>query len=162
LALWRRHPEWPLLTVLQNPRTARPGASVANIDHRVGYVPDDEVRHLQNTHLFHLCPSETEGFGHYLMEAMSTAAVTITTDAAPMNELVTPDRGLLVACASHGRQNLATTCYFDESAMERAIERAITMPDEECAMLGTRARAFYERNDRDFRERLAAAVLAAR
>lgn len=161
LALWRRHPEWPQLTVLQNPRTVRPGIPAANIDHRVGYVSDDEVRGLQNSHLFHLCPSETEGFGHYLMEAMSVAAVTITTDAEPMNELVTAERGLLVAHASSGRQNLATTYYFDAAAMETAVARAIAMPDEECARVGARARAFYERNDREFRERLVAAVQAA-
>ena len=161
LALWRRHPEWPLLTVLQNPRTAQPGPPASNIDHRVGYVTDAEVRELQNSHRFHLCPSETEGFGHYLMEAMSVAAVTLATDAAPMNELVTPERGLLVGWSRTGRQALATTYFFDEAAMEAAVERALALSDAECEAIGARARAFYERNDREFRQLLAAAVAAA-
>lgn len=161
LALWRRHPEWPRLTVLQNPRTAQPGPPVANIDHRVGYISDQDVRQLQNSHRFHLCPSETEGFGHYLMEAMSVGAVTIATDAPPMNELVTPDRGLLVRCNRTGTQNLATTYFFDDAAMEAAVERALALSDAECEAIGARARAFYDDNDRAFRRRLAEAVAAA-
>src|SRR5579875_1491191 len=73
LALWRRHPEWPRLTVVQHPREAEAGPPAANIDHRIGYLDEAELRRLQNAHLFHLCPSETERFGHYIVEAMEAA-----------------------------------------------------------------------------------------
>ncbi|RPE79825.1 glycosyltransferase [Vulcaniibacterium tengchongense] len=158
LALWRRHPEWPVLRVLQNPCKAQPGPAAANIEHRVGYVGDDELRRLQNEHAVHLCPSETEGFGHYIVEAMSVGAVTITLDAEPMNELVGADRGVLVAAAARGRQHLATTYHFDEAAMEAAIERVLAMPSPERERIGARARAWYEANDRQFGDRLVAAV----
>src|SRR5574337_2187927 len=96
LALWRRHPECPRLTVVQHPGDAKPATPDANIDHRIGYLDEAELKRLQNAHRFHLCPSETEGFGHYIVEAMSVGAVVITLDAPPMNEMITPERGLLV------------------------------------------------------------------
>ena len=60
-------------------------------------LDDAALRTLQNSHRFHLCLSEAEGWGHYIAEALSVGAITLTCDAAPMNELVTAERGLLVA-----------------------------------------------------------------
>ena len=144
LALWRRHPEWPRLTVVQHPREAKPGVPAVNVDHHIGYLDEAELRRLQNAHLFHLCPSETEGFGHYIVEAMSVGAVVITLDAPPMNEMITPERGLLLPYARTGTQHLAVTYHFDDAAMEAAVMRAIAMDDAECRVLGAAARAWYE------------------
>ena len=160
LALWRRHPEWPMLTVVQNPRTATPAAPVANIDHRIDYLDDADLRRLQNEHLFHLCPSQTEGFGHYLMEALGIGAVTITLDAAPMNELVAADHGLLVTAKPIGTQNLSTIYTFEDADMERIVAECIAMPDARVAELSRAARAFFESNDRRFGERLGEAIAA--
>ncbi|MGH8153048.1 MAG: glycosyltransferase [Rhodanobacteraceae bacterium] len=158
LALWLRHPEWPTLTVLQSPRSARPGPPAANIAHRVDYIPDAELKRIQNAHRFHLCPSETEGFGHYLVEAMGIGATVVTLDAPPMNEMVTPDRGALVPFSGTGSQSLATTYFYDKGAMEIVIERLLAMPDNELEHLGQAARAWFEDNDREFRKRVAEAV----
>ena len=160
LALWREHPEWPTLTVVQNPRAARPGAPAANIRHLIDYLDDAELKRLQNAHRFHLCPSETEGFGHYLVEAMGIGAVTITLDAPPMNEMIAPGRGLRVAISRTGTQNLATTYFFEAAAMAATIERAIALPDAELDAIGAAARAWFEGNDRAFRQRIGAAVEA--
>jgi len=43
-----------------------------------------------------ICPSVTEGYGHYINEGRATKSVVITTDYSPMNELVTPDTGVLI------------------------------------------------------------------
>lgn len=159
LELWRKHPEWPRLTVVQNPREAKPiEPAVANIDHRMDYIDDAELRRLQNANWYHLCLSETEGFGHYLVEAMSVAAVAITTDAAPMNELVQPDRGVLIGYSATGIQHLATTYFFDESVLEVEIERLLAAPEEELQQIGHRAREWFLANDRGFSRRLALAL----
>ncbi|HEX4480706.1 MAG TPA: glycosyltransferase [Rudaea sp.] len=160
LELWRRHPEWPTLTVVQNPRTANPGVPAANIDHRVDYLDAAQLRRLQNEHAFHICPSQTEGFGHYLMEAIGIGAVTITLDAAPMNELVAPDHGMLVAAKPMGTQALSAIYTFDDADMERVIGECIAMPDARIAELSAVARDFYESNDRRFGECLGEAIAA--
>jgi hypothetical protein len=158
LALWRRHPEWPRLTVVQHPSEAKPAAPAGNIDHRIGYLDDAELKRLQNAHWFHLCPSETEGFGHYIVEAMSAGAVVITLDAPPMNEMVTPERGILVPYSRTGSQHLATTYHFDDAAMETAVMRTLASDDARCKALGAAARAWYEVERAAFPARLDAAL----
>lgn len=157
-ALWASHPEWPVLTIVQSRRSAVPVTQADNIDYRLDYLDDAELRRLQNAHWFHLCPSETEGFGHYLLEAMSVGAIAITTDAPPMNELVACERGLLVRYARTGTQNLATTFYFDEVAMEAAISAAIAMTEDEVRAMGASARDWFIANHQSFPQRLHAAV----
>jgi hypothetical protein len=162
LAVWRRHPEWPLLRVLQAPQAAasdHPKSQCPNIDHRIGYVRDiSEIRRLQNTHAFHLCLSEAEGWGHYIVEAMSCAAVVITCDAPPMNELVRPDRGLLVHAHEAGMLNAAMRYHFDEAALEAVIEHAMAMDVIERQAMGQRARDWFLTNQRAFAPRLDAAL----
>jgi glycosyltransferase involved in cell wall biosynthesis len=160
LALWRRHPEWPRLTVLQSPRAARQPVSAPNIVHRVDYIADDELRRIQNRHRFHVCPSETEGFGHYLVEAMGVGAVVVTLDAPPMNEMVTRERGALVPFSRTGTQSLATTYFYDEAAMESVVDRLLATPDAEFEQMGAAARAWFEDNDRAFKARILQAVRA--
>lgn len=161
LALWQRHPEWPQLLVLQSPRTAiaQTDPIPANIEHRVGYLEDiGEVRRLQNSRTFHLCLSETEGWGHYIVEAMSCKAVVITCDAPPMNELVTPARGILVNANESGPFNMATLQRFDETALENAITRLSSMHEHEYTALGEQARAWFDTNEASFARRLDAAL----
>lgn len=160
LAAWQKHPEWPRLTVLQSPRVAREVVCAPNIVHRVDYIPDTELQRLQNAHRFHLCPSETEGFGHYLVEAMGVGAVTVTLDAPPMNEMVASERGTLVPYSRTGTQSLATTYFYDEAALESVIERLLATPDTELERIGAAARSWFEDNDRAFKARIADAVRA--
>lgn len=158
--VWRRHPEWPRLILIHHKDGAAALPSAANIDVRVGYLSDQDLRALQNQSLFHLCLSLTEGWGHYIAEAMGVGAVTITVDARPMNELVSPERGVLVPYRATGMQRLATTYQFDEAGLEAAIDRTIAMSDAECEQLGARARDWFVDNKRGFASRIEAALLA--
>ena len=137
MEVWRKHPEWPLLTVLQDPRRARPGPTARNIAHRIEYLdvtrPEQraEMSRLQNSHLFHICPSETDTWGHYIGEGLGVGALMLATNAPPMTEMVQPDRGLLIDYSHTGRRGLATTYYFDEKALVARVEEAIHMPTAE-------------------------------
>lgn len=159
LDTWRRHPEWPLLTVVQNPRTAGGQVHAANIDHRLEYLDDARLRELQNAHRFHLCPSETEGFGHYLMEAMSVGAVTLTTAAEPMDELVSAERGILIPPARSRRRQLASYYYVDAAGIEAAVEQALALPETRLAELSAQAREYFVLNDQGFAARFCQAVM---
>lgn len=156
LKLWQRHPEWPRLTVVQSPRTASALPPTPNIDHRIDYIDDTELRRLQNANVFHLCCSETEGFGHYLVEAMSVGAVVLTTDAPPMNELVDASRGVPIRISRTGTQCLAQTCFVDAEALEHQINALLTCDDAHLGTLGQAARRWFESNDAAFPERLRA------
>jgi len=156
--LWQRHPQWPRLTVVQREKLRLPEAPRDNLNFVTRYLHDDELRELQNRNTFHLCPSETEGFGHYLVEGLGVGAIVLTTDAPPMNEIVTAERGILVPYRRTGTQDLATRYQVDQDGLEDGIERMLALGDAERATLRERARAWYEQNDRDFRRRLVDAV----
>lgn len=158
LALWAKHPEWPPLTVVWRRKRVDTGHLPANVRMVREHLSDTAYQRLQNTHRFHLCPSQTEGFGHYLVEAMSCAAVVVTLDAPPMNELVTARRGILVTASATGMQDLATLYEADETALETAIERCLAMSDADAAGLGEAARAWYDANREALPERLRDAV----
>ena len=89
---------------------------------------------------------------------MGVGAVTVTLDAPPMNEMVTPDRGALIPHSRTGTQSLATTYFYDEAALEAVIGRLLDTPAAELERMGAAARAWFEDNDRAFRERIAAAI----
>ena len=158
--LWSRHPEWPRLTVVQSLGGDAVPVARANIEWRGDYLGDAELKSLQNANGIHLCTSETEGWGHYIAEAESAAAIVIATDAAPMNELVRPERGLLIGARPSGRQHLATTFEFDAGALEAAIEQVLALGDGPRRQLGSAARAWFQDNKRDFPARLTRALAA--
>jgi glycosyltransferase involved in cell wall biosynthesis len=161
LDAWKRHPHWPQLTLVQRSKSSQDAdADPANVIRLTQYLDDDALKLLQNSHRFHLCPSRTEGFGHYLMEALSVGAVTLTTDGAPMNELVTAERGILIPAARTGRQATATTWLVDSSEITEAVERALALDEEQCESLGSAAREFFLQNDRRFRDRIIAVLSA--
>ena len=156
--LWIRRPDFPLLTLIQRAPLKRPEPLPANVRLITDYIDDAELRTLQNRFLFHLCPSETEGFGHHLVEGMSCGAITLATDAPPMNEMVTNDRGVLVAYARTGTQQLATTYFVDEAALEHGVERLLGSSESERRARSEAARVWWDDNDRGFRRRLADAI----
>lgn len=158
LALWRKHPEWPMLTVAWRRKRVEIEAVPANVTLIREHLSDADYRRLQNEHRFHLCPSQTEGFGHYLVEAMSCRAVAITLDAEPMNELVDAERGVRVPARAIGMQDLATCYGFEEAAMEAAIEQCLRMDAATIEHIGDAARGWYENNHAGFPQRLLSAL----
>ena len=81
------NPQFPKLFVINN-RKMGIDAKRGNIDFIHDFLPKSKLQALQNQCGFHICPSETEGFGHYIMEALSCSAVVVTTNAPPMNEFI--------------------------------------------------------------------------
>ena len=154
LELWERHPEWPALTLVWHRRGAVPRSVPGNVELVDRYLSDDELRALQNRCGVHLCPSLSEGWGHYIGEALSCGAVTVTTDGPPMNELVGPDRGVLVAWRRSEPRKLGTDFHVDPDALEAAVETLLARPTAEKAQLGRAARSWFEENDARFRVRL--------
>jgi glycosyltransferase involved in cell wall biosynthesis len=153
LAAWQAHPEWPELTLVMNARLAPPSVP-ANVRLISEYLGDDDMRALQNACGIHLCPSQAEGWGHYIAEAMSTGAVVITTDAPPMNELVNAGSGLLVKVASSTPRHLGTCFQVDQNALEAAILTVMAMDTDQKARIGAQARAGFDALRTGFGERL--------
>ena len=155
LSLWKKHPEWPTLLLLQHKENA-PESYPDNVTLRSNYLSDDELNAIMNRHRIHLCPSLSEGWGHYIVEAMACEAVVITTDGPPMNELVTGDYGNLVKVASTEPRHLGTNFQVDETDLERTIESVLKTSADDLASKGRMARDWFLSNDQKFRKALPA------
>jgi glycosyltransferase involved in cell wall biosynthesis len=153
LALWKRHPEWPELVLVQKRQNA-PLRVPPNVQLISGYASDDELRRLQNECGIHLCPSRSEGWGHNLVEGMSCGGLVITTDALPMSEHVRADYGMLVSAVDTKPRHMGTCHFVDVGALEATIAAAIEMPVSRKAEMGRLAREGFLEIDSAFRERV--------
>jgi hypothetical protein len=149
LKVWGRHPEWPTLKVVtRHSHLIR--FATTNIDIFTKYFDETTLNILMNSAGVHICPSETEGFGHYINEALSTKALVVTTDAPPMNELVHSDFGVLVNYDTVTQQSFGERFHVDAADLERKIESVINMTPENKAEMGERARASFIETKRAF------------
>lgn len=158
-SLWSRHPEWPTLHIVSRRQGLLDGIVGGNIVH-VEHLAPAELRTLQNRCGVHLCPSEAEGYGHSIGEGLGTGALVLTTDAPPMSELVTPERGVLVPFASRQTQGLGSNFYVDEGALEAAIVRILGMDRAALQACSAAARGWFLENRQAFVTQLTEAVQA--
>jgi glycosyltransferase involved in cell wall biosynthesis len=152
LALWGNHPEWPELVLVQK-ASHIPRRLPKNVRAFSGHIDNTALMQMQNEYGLHLCPSRSEGWGHYIHEAMSCGAVVLTTDGPPMNEFIDKDTGVLVPYIDAQPRHLGTNFYVDPKALEVAIEVLITMPESQKQNMGEQARARFLERDKDFRQR---------
>lgn len=149
LRIWKS--PYPHLTVVK--QASEWIVSQRNLKFMTNFVPQNELRQLQNRCGIHLCPSETEGFGHYIMEAMSTKSVVITTDAPPMNEFI-QDQKCLVPFFKSSPQRLGINYYVDSKELKNKIDVLIALPKEELIKIGECNREIYLQKKEDFYKRL--------
>lgn len=148
--LWTRRPDFPKLTITVDPRVQqeRRYPSLPNLQIIAARVSDEHLRTMQNECRFYLCPSEYEGFGHCIWEAKSCGTIPITTDAPPMNEAVRPEFGVLAEPAWKGRLRYAPLNAVSDTTLEKAVEKALAMSDQELERHSTFARDSFSANDR--------------
>ncbi len=157
LKLWEKHPEWPLLTIIQCKENA-PAFVPDNIRLISDYIPHEEIKTHLNTHGIHLCTSLSEGWGHYIVEAMSCRAVVVTTDAPPMNELISPAAGIPVPYKKREPRHMGTNFFIDPDKLEQNITRLLQMPPSQKEEYGTIARNWFNQNDSSFNQKLVATL----
>jgi glycosyltransferase involved in cell wall biosynthesis len=148
LEAWRDYGDsLPPLTVVSRKHPVRglsPGVTV------LPFVSQAELVRLMNESRVHLCPSRTEGWGHYITEAMSAKAVVVTTDAPPMNEQVRADCGILLPATEGKLHNLAPEYSVESADVANAVWRVMDMSDDEKDIIGSRARERVLQRNRDF------------
>lgn len=151
LKLWMSKLDYPHLTIVKHRMEWM--VCRRNIQSISQYVPKADLRMIQNQCGIHLCLSETEGFGHYMMEAMSAGCIVLTTNAPPMNEFIS-DQRCLIPFDRTSPQRLGINYYVDTSALKNQIDSLLQLSKEELRLIGEHNRAIYERKTSEFYERL--------
>lgn len=150
---WRRHPEWPMLTVLRRSELSAPDFDVSpanNIRFIHERLSDEAMLSLQRQSPIHVMPSEAEGYGQALSESLSVGAVVVTTDAPPMNELITRERGVLVRAGAGVPMNFGFRYQVEAAALEAALAEVFAWGREARLAVGQAARQWFVENHSRF------------
>lgn len=116
-------------------------------------MSDEELQQLMNICSFHVCPSDYEGFGHYIWEAKSCGGIVITTDGEPMSDFVKDGiDGFTVAVRKRSKQQLAILKHIDPQALRKVVKKAQELTPEQINDMTKQSRISWERNDKFFRE----------
>lgn len=148
VAVWKEHKDLPPLFIhcYNNMHAPTPKmlAGVHNIILSDGRKDATEMKHLFNRFRYHLCPSRCEGWGHYIVEAMGVKAIVVATDAPPMNEHITKDRGIpfkflmRVPCALDYRYHL------DPRLLYKGVLKALRASEEKKKQMQETARSYFD------------------
>lgn len=151
LNIWKHHPELPSLTAIRHNPFVQTTIRHRNYKIITKRLPLEQLLTLQNTSGIHLCPSRAEGFGHYIMEGMSTEAVILTTDAPPMNEFITDPRFLIKYSSTEKRQYAKAYVVDDKDFLEK-LKALQEISAEELREIGKNNRQEYLRRGQAFKE----------
>lgn len=152
--LWNMNPDLPMLNIYNYSPDYSDSISAKNINYHRLFIDDQAYSEIQNRYLFHICPSETEGFGHYINEAKSTGAVIFTTDAPPMNELIDEQCGFLIKANADRKINLAVTYLFDQVDLARKLAAVVNLGSDTSNEMSAVARMSFLQNEEYFLLRL--------
>ena len=149
--LWKAHPEWPVLDLVIDDEARLPVHAENIRVHK--HVDDGAMRRLREECGIALAPSEAEGFGHVLLDAMAWRQLVVTVDAPPMNELVARDRGQL-ASWTHSRPCMLGHRYFvDADKLGGIIDSLLREEGETLARQADNARQWVLDNHQAFSQR---------
>ena len=139
LGAWKNHDIPYPLTVIGYREDISPDPDHPNIN-VIRRVSDDELKHLVNSHWFHLCVSKYEGWGHYIHEASSARGVVISHDQPPLNEFHAAYR---VPAHKTGTQRLAPMFEPTPDGIAESAFTLMNKTDSELNGMGDAAREAF-------------------
>jgi len=121
--VWLDNPTFPHLTVVANGLLDLPLPLVIahNLTIIQNKLSESELTILMNQCSVHVCPSFSEGFGHYINEARSSRSLVITTDCSPMNELVNEENGTLIVVDKIVQVRLGLGAVISKKDLKNAV-----------------------------------------
>jgi glycosyltransferase involved in cell wall biosynthesis len=150
---WKK--EYPEMIFTKLMEAAQYETHLPNIYTYFDRIPLEVMIELQNKCTFHLCPSEYEGFGHYIWEAKSARGIVITTDKPPMNEMVRDGvDGFLVESKVGKRMNFGRLAFIDLEALRTVIEKTMLLTNLQIKEMRKASRQSWELNDKFFKSEL--------
>jgi hypothetical protein len=117
-------------------------------------LPDEYVKMALNLRWFHLMPSQYEGYGHSIHEALACGGIVLTTDAPPMNEFAGVPKNLMIPSTGTFQKEFATCHYVSPEGVAEAVHKAAKLSFEDRCHLSVLARRGYEEERAFFRQKI--------
>lgn len=148
LDVWRRNPGFPALNYQFYQDGADPfefpeWLSWSNVSVHAGKMADEAYFQALSASGVHLCTSAAEGFGHYINEARAMSAVAVVLDAAPMNELIDSDCGILLHPSGERPLKAGLRHQLSDAELELGVKAVLALSDDDLETLGRNARRRY-------------------
>jgi hypothetical protein len=155
ISAWREYRYWISNDNFDVPLTVVSNSNTVDVHDAPGITflrraTDERITELQNSHLFHLFPSATEGYGQAIHESQSVGAVLLTTQAPPMSEMQAPFE---VPGKIHKKQNFSSLYNVSPSDIRVKAGRMLEQPSHVIARMQAESRARFEKGNREFAER---------
>lgn len=165
LDTWVKNPDFPnlLVTCTQACRSYHLGdenkfSGYKNIDINFNTINEKDFFGLTKNRGLYIVPSEIEGWGHYINEGRARGSIVVTSNAPPMNEMVTNgETGFLVPVQQHeifNRFSKEHKYRFTNADLEGVIRHIIKLPLEEKRIIGLRAKQAFNHEQELFELRL--------
>jgi len=156
IAAWRDYKiPYPLVALISTEKLACLARGVPNLT-LISRVPD--VTQVMNESLFHIMPSQMEGYGHSPHESLGCGSVFITTDAAPMNEFGGVPRELAIPVWKTEPKCIALLNIVHPAEVAARVHKAWALLPEQIDELRAGARAGFLSDREFFRSTLAGLV----
>ena len=134
--------------------SARTGARVAGKVRYLPWMPREDAIKTINEHRFFLMPSEYEGFGQSLYEAVGCGSLILTTNAAPMNEIPALIPECQISVSSQGQMKAANISRVSTDGVVKAVHAAAALSQDEISKHSDAARNGFLASRELFRKRL--------
>jgi|Laugresu1bdmlbsd_1035121.scaffolds.fasta_scaffold04635_3 hypothetical protein len=154
--VWRKNPDFPLLTIICRNKKILDNVEIKdnkNINLINKYLTEEELTYEINKNGIHICPSNHEGFGHYINEAMSAKSVVLYTNAVPMNEFYGIPIDINKNINAVTNNGWCPYYQVDENHLEKIV-RNIMNNKYDLEEIGNNSRIHYIRNDLKFKNRI--------
>jgi glycosyltransferase involved in cell wall biosynthesis len=158
LKLWSKKTAWPELIVITTTKTHVEYDKFSNIKIVDSFITENELNKLINECGVHICPSEAEGFGHSIVEALAVGACVLTTNGAPMNELVA-DQQCLISPEQTSTRYLSELFFVSERTLEQTINKIIHLSIAERKVSGELSKQKYAELNEHFNTNIGELVL---
>lgn len=152
---WRQYnPGYPITIVSRDPHIRVLCHGIPNVRYEQR-LADSHVAQFVNSYRFHLLPSEYEGYGQGLHEALGCGGIVLTTNASPMTEFPGISSELLIPSTGTFIRRLATCHKVSSEGVRDAVDRAIRLSDDRLCEISRQAREGFESERDAFRGRMA-------
>jgi len=125
-----------------------------NIKKCFSRIDYDDLLNLSNICQFHVCPSQYEGFGHYINEARSVGAIIISNDSPPMDDILSDEYAFLCKPESYKPMNLAKIAIADPKEIKEAVKKCVSLSEKEIKRMSKASRQAFLDNDKFFKQRI--------
>ena len=163
---WMKNPSWPTLVVVHHGTPNANGVLHFNKPFKVGTniivyqckLDESVLSQLINQCGVHVCPSFSEGYGHYINEARSAQSYILTTDGEPMRSFINENGGQLIKPSKEIKKNYGSGYVVTETDIENAVQNILSLKVENIKYGGKQNRKMFLEDIQIFQNNITIAI----